>query len=111
MKQYEDSFRSVCTNAHLEMTNIIEIIIEMWLLGFRDEAKKKQVTVNTKTEVQLCLYYFGEKFIEIMKKNNLANKNYSSLTFKVESGISLVEYKVSNNTCRYFYAIEWTIVL
>ena len=52
-----------------------------------------------------------------MKKNNLANKNYSSLTFKWDqfflllSGISLVEDKVSNNTCRYFYAIEWTIVL
>ena len=82
MKHNEDSFRSVCTNAHLEETKIIEIIIEMWLLGFRDEAKKSKLQSTQKLRSNSASTYFGEKFVEIMKKNNLANKNYSSLTFK-----------------------------
>ena len=85
MKHNEDSFRSVCTNAHLEETKIIEIIIEMWLLGFRDEAKKSKLQSTQKLRSNSASTYFGEKFVEIMKKNNLANKNYSSLTFKWDS--------------------------
>ena len=50
-----------------------------------DEAKKSKLQSTQKLRSNSASTYFGEKFVEIMKKNNLANKNYSSLTFKWDS--------------------------
>ena len=46
----------------------------MWLLGFRDEAKKSKLQSKQKLRSNSASTYFGEKFVEIMKKNHLANK-------------------------------------